>query len=147
MILPDVFFSFTVALLLSLLFAAIVRSRGPRAGFFWFFLIIFLATWAIGIWARPLGPTLWGVNWLTFVIAGIIVVLLATLNALRRTPDEPYRQVKRKEQLSRNETIDLLDDLGRRKEAKQLTYITMNIFFWILLALLLIIILSRYLLE
>jgi hypothetical protein len=146
MIVPDIFFSFGIALLLSLLFAALIRRQGPRAGFFWFFLLIFLATWAIAIWARPLGPSLWGVNWLTFVIAGLIVALLATLNALRRTPDdEPYRPVERQEQLSRDETVDLIEDLGHRKEARQLTYVTVSIFFWLLLLLLLVVIVSRYL--
>ncbi|MDA8165367.1 MAG: hypothetical protein M0017_10110 [Desulfobacteraceae bacterium] len=145
MIIPGFFFSLVIALVLSLLFAWLIRRRGPRAGFFWFFILIFLATWAVGIWARPFGPSLWGVYWLTFVIVGVIVALLATLYALRQTPDEPFRSVERREQLSRNETMDMLNHLGRSKKAKELTYVTLGIFFWALLLFLLAIIAGRYL--
>lgn len=145
MIAPEIFFSFTIALALSLLFAAIIRRGGQRSGFFWFFLLIFLGTWAIGTWARPFGPALWGVDWLPFLIAGMIVALLASVNALRQAPDEPYRLLERGEQLSRNETVALLEEVGRKKKARKLTYITVSIFFWFLLILLLTIIVSRYL--
>jgi hypothetical protein len=133
MIVPGIFFSFAIALVLSLVFAAVIRRRGPRVGFFWFFLLIFLATWAIGVWVQPFGPSLWGGYWLPFLIAGFIVALLATLNALRQAPDEPFLHLGREEQLSRNETVALLEELRRKREARQLTYITVSVFFWLLL--------------
>jgi hypothetical protein len=147
MVLPDFTFSLVIALLLSLFFAAIIRRRGPRAGFFWFFVLILLATWAGGIWARPLGPSLWGVNWLSFLIVGLIVALLVTLNALRASPGKPYRKVERNAQLSRAQTRDLLEEANREGDTRQLTYVTLSIFFWLLLLMLIVAILSRYLIE
>jgi hypothetical protein len=147
MVIPDFTFSLVIALLLSLLFAAIIRRRGPRSGFFWFFVLILMATWAGGIWARPLGPSLWGVNWLSFLIVGLIVALLVTLNALRDSPGKQYPRVERDAQLSRNQTQDLLEEVNRKKDSRQLTYVTLSIFFWLLLLMLIATILSRYLIE
>jgi hypothetical protein len=147
MILPDLLFSFSVALAFSIFFSIIIRTRGERAGFLWFFLLIFLATWAGGIWARPIGPTPWGVNWLGFVVIGLLVALLATINALRKPPDESFRQVEREQQLDRNQTMRMLEELRHNKEAKRLNYITLNIFFWILLTTLLVTILIGYAIE
>mgnify|MGYP001060040132 CR=1 FL=1 len=40
-----------------------------------FFLLLFFA-WALGGWFRPFGPALWGVFWLPYVVAALLIGLL-----------------------------------------------------------------------
>lgn len=76
----DLLFAFVVALLLSLLFIPFAASRGRTnsvtAVALFFFFILFLATWAGGVWLTPVGPAVYGVQWLPFLLVGIIVALL-----------------------------------------------------------------------
>lgn len=94
MFLVDLLFAFFVALLLSLLFVPFIgrgsyrRSRGQVrteqsangqaavAAILFFFLILFFATWAGGIWVVPIGPAAWGSYWIPFILVGIVVALL-----------------------------------------------------------------------
>lgn len=73
-----------VALIVAALFTAgmywLVRRRGTEAapsGLIVFFLIVFLATWAVGVWVTPRGPIAFGVPWLAFVVIGLVVALVA----------------------------------------------------------------------
>ena len=52
------------------------------------FIILFLATWAGGVWITPFGPAAWGVFWLPFLVVGIIVAFLivALVPSSRRRP-------------------------------------------------------------
>jgi hypothetical protein len=147
MVIPDFAFSLVIALLFSLIFAAIIRRRGPRAGFFWFFMLILLTTWAGGIWARPLGPAIWGVNWLAFLVVGLIVAMLVTITAYREGPERPYVKVERDAQFSRAETQDLLARIDRNKSRRQMTYVTLSVFYWLLLLMLILAIISRYVVQ
>jgi len=61
------------------------RGPGPLDGLVFFVLVLFLAAWAGGVWARPVGPTAWGVAWVGFLMAGL---LLATILAAT-TPTRP----------------------------------------------------------
>lgn len=77
-----VFLELALVLLLALLTSVALtagRLRGSLwPGAIWFFLLLFFGTWALGIWLRPVGPTLWGVRLAPYVIAaGAISVLLA----------------------------------------------------------------------
>lgn len=67
-----------VALALGLLLVALFNRTGPgpASGFLFFFIIIFLATWAVGVWFAPVGPVVGGVPWLTLLITAILVTLL-----------------------------------------------------------------------
>lgn len=82
MFLVDLMFAFIVALLLSLLFipfTAPQRSRDGSSGvggILFFFLVLFLASWAGGLWLTPLGPPLWGAYWAPVVFVGVFVALL-----------------------------------------------------------------------
>jgi len=79
---------FVFALIISLLCAALLLPVTARSGFrlrhptiepvsvFAMLLILFLATWAGGIWLVPIGPRLWGVAWGSFVVVGLVVALL-----------------------------------------------------------------------
>jgi hypothetical protein len=132
MILLDLFAAFTVALILSLLFALATWKRGRRRGLFWLFFILFLATWAGGLWMKPFGPALWGIHWLSFLLVGAVVALILAVAQSRPRPQ------------GREETIEMLERMKREREAKQVAWITLTIFFWILVLTLLGAIVFRY---
>jgi hypothetical protein len=90
---------FVFALVISMLCAAFLLPVTARTGFrmrhpdvepgsiFVTLLILFLATWAGGIWLVPLGPRLWGVAWGSFVVVGLVVALV--IAAVSRPDDRP----------------------------------------------------------
>jgi len=51
----------TTTLGLSAVFIAGFRKRGPWDNFLLFFAVVFLGSWAGGIWFSPLGPP-WGAS-------------------------------------------------------------------------------------
>ncbi len=132
MIIPDLLISLILALLLTGLFMLTTRKAGWKKGSIWIFLIIFLITWAGGLWLKPFGPALWGIYWLPFLLTGLVVFL----TLLIFSPPRPLR--------GRQETLDMLERAEQRKELEEVTYITFNLFFWILLLLLVAAIILRY---
>jgi len=140
MVVPDLVFSLIVALVISVIFARILVRGGPRRGFFWFYLVIFLAVYAGGIWAKPYGAPLSALNWLPFLVAGIVMAFLLTILAPR------YPKVKREAQFDRQQTLYILDEIDREKKIADLAYISINFLFWGVVALLVFIIISRYVL-
>ena len=85
-----------IALIFALALAALLfyplgrRGPGPMEGILFFFLILFLAIWAGGLWLVPVGPALWGAPWLSFLITGVILALiLAAATPPRRPVSEP----------------------------------------------------------
>jgi hypothetical protein len=131
-VIREFFISLTLAVLLTGLYKLITWRAGRKAGLIWLFLTLFLAIWAAGLWLKPFGPILWGIHWLTFLIVGLIIVLFFLIVI----PKEPPR--------GRHETLDMLERLEQKEKMEEITYITLNIFFWILLALLLAVIIFRY---
>ena len=127
--------SLVVALVLCVIFAVITRSKARRTGFIWFFLFVLMATWAGGVWIRPFGPVLSDVRWLQFLVVGLLVVLMFALFA----PSKPPR--------GRHDTLDQLEEIARQKELTKVTYITLSIVFWVILAILIIAIAIRYILQ
>ena len=98
---------FVFALIVSMICAALLlpfaarsrlRSRYPRlepVSIFVILLILFLATWAGGIWLVPFGPRLWGVAWASFVVVGLVVALLmAALSDVEDTAIMPGYAVR-----------------------------------------------------
>lgn len=79
---------FVFALVISMLCAALLLPVTARTGYrlrhpdvepgsvFVILLILFLATWAGGIWLVPVGPRLWGVAWGSFVVVGLVIALV-----------------------------------------------------------------------
>ncbi len=43
-------------------------SKRPLRGFWLFFFVIFLATWAGQLWITPFGPIAWGVAWFPLIL-------------------------------------------------------------------------------
>lgn len=93
MFLVHLLVAFFVALLLSLLLIPFRRPRSAQAkastavGVLFLFFILFLGTWAGGLWITPFGSPWLGVYWMPFVVAGLFVALLvaATDQSSRRS--------------------------------------------------------------
>lgn len=128
----EVIVALVVALVASVLFGFALRRRIPRTGFFWFFLICFLATWAGGIWIGPFGPSFKGLYWLPFVLVAVLVGFLLTALAPRRAPR------------GRIETLEMLEEIEQERKLEKLTYISFGLFFWIALFALIAVIIVRY---
>jgi hypothetical protein len=117
-----------MALLFTLIFAIGFRRTGPWANVGIFFLVIFLAAWAGGLWISPAGPVFLGVYWLPILLFSFIfAVLLAAIVP----PERPEPKV---------ETISEV----KNKEAAVRAF---DIFFWTLLLSLVIIIILGYLVQ
>jgi len=100
MFFAELLFAFVFALVLSWLLGVIFRWQPPGVRGYWssllfLFAILFLGSWAGGVWLTPFGPTAWGIIWLPFVLTGFIValVLLAVVpNRRPRNVDEAEEQ-------------------------------------------------------
>jgi hypothetical protein len=81
-----------IALLLTLIFSTTFRHKGPWGGLLFFFLVIFLASWASQLWINPFGPVLFGVAWVPLIfVAVLIAVLLLAMgsSAIDQAPVRP----------------------------------------------------------
>lgn len=133
MIFLELLVALVVSSLLSALFVLATRRESRWTGLFWIFLIIFPATWAGGIWVRPFGPPLWGVHWLRFLFAGLISALFLAVSVPRVPPRGGH------------ETLKMSERIKQEKKLEQITYSTLSLSFWILLAALIALIIIRYL--
>ncbi len=127
-------FSLVVALIVSLVLNVLLNRRGPRIGFFFFFLMLFLIIYAGGMWVKPFGPTLFGVFWVPILLVGI----LAGLFYYQSVPPPPPH--------NREETLRMLEKNEKFKQIEKVTYVTLDIFFWVIIALLLFLIIYRLIL-
>jgi hypothetical protein len=131
MILAD----FVVALVIALIFAAIIsstgrRGPGPGSGFLFFLLMFLLLAWAGGAWITPVGPRLLGAHWLNFFIVSLVVFLI--LGAL--IPRRPYRA---------NSSPSSYGKAPSQTEIAATA--TLSIFVWVLAVALIVIITAYYL--
>ena len=76
---------FLVALIIALVLSAVMvgafRWQRPGAKGYWssmlyLFTLLFVASWAGGVWVSPVGASVWGVYWLPFLITGFVFALL-----------------------------------------------------------------------
>ena len=128
----EIIFALIIALVVSTIIGMALRREGPRTGFFLMFITIFLITLAGGLWLTPAGPYGRGLYWLPFIVVGGLGSYILYLRAPRKPPH------------SRKETIETLDRIAESKQLEKLTYMTFDLFFWILLLFLLAIILIYY---
>lgn len=124
-----IIFALFFALILTAAFAAGFRSRGPWANLVVFFFVLFLASWAGGLWLAPFGPALWGTFWLPFFLAGLLVLLVLVASV------PPAGQ---------ESTVELVDKKERAAE-KKAAATALGVFFWVLIVLLIVAIVVRYL--
>ncbi len=79
-------FALVVGLILTTIFSVLVNKTRRWRTILMFFVILFLATWAGGIWIKPFGPALLGIYWLPFVVVGLIFALILTMLLPNRPP-------------------------------------------------------------
>ena len=65
------------------------------------FAILFLTSWAGGIWLSPVGPQLFGAQWMPFVLMGFVVALLVAA----MTPRRPRNRVATVEAAAADEVV------------------------------------------
>lgn len=128
MFLAHALLAFVVASAFGILLAAALRRSGPWAAPWAAFLVIFLFVWAGGVWVTPIGPSLYHVYWVPFLLMGLFVALLIAAAA------EPgRRRVHRPVQ----------EGPGHAEEAE--TQPGLTVFFWVLIAVLVSVIVAGYL--
>ena len=139
MVFFDLLFAFLVALILGTVFTVGFRRYGPWSNLV-FFLIVFLAAWAGGIWFAPAGPFVWRLYWIPFLVIGLIVALL--IAATGPSPSRPSRG-----SLRQTEETQARETTGARRifNAAGETFGALGVFFWSLLILLALVIVIRYL--
>jgi hypothetical protein len=131
----DWIFSLIIGGAVTLLYFLATRKAGRRRGLFWVFLLIFLATWAGGVWLQPFGPVLWGVHWLAFVLIGVIIALFLAVTGPGPGPR------------GRKETIEMLERIDKERKLERATYVALGLLFWILFGVLAAAIFVRYILP
>jgi hypothetical protein len=112
----DLIAALIIGFLLVALFSALFRNQVPWGSFWIFLLIVFLVTWAGGLWIGPFGPTLFDVAWLPFLLVGLFVTILLVATV----PPRPTRTPMTVEQ-------------ARKTEAERAAMAGLTIFFWIAL--------------
>lgn len=83
-----------IAIVVALVFTAILVAIFGRGGYEeggWataliVFGVLFLTSWAGGVWLTPVGPQLFGVPWLPFVLMGFVAALLLSAMSPARPP-------------------------------------------------------------
>lgn len=128
MFILDLLIALVIGFLLVLLFSALFRNSTPWGSFWIFLLVVFLVTWAGGIWIGPFGPTILEVAWLPFLIVGIFIIVLLAATV----PPSSARP--------RKGTIEE----AKRTESAESALTGLTLFFWIALILTLIAIVLAY---
>lgn len=91
-------------------------------------MLIFLLSWAGGVWLTPMGPPLLGAYWLPFLLVGLTVALLLAAVPMGR---------------KRESTVELVD-VKREKKEEKAALMVMGTFFWILVLTLIAVLFFRY---
>jgi hypothetical protein len=115
-----------IAILITIFFSSLLRIRGPWGKVWTFFIIILVAVIAAGLWVQPAGPVYQNIYYMPPLVVGILVALLLAA----ATPSPRARS-----------TLDRSDNTEEKKDAD---FYAMGIFFWILFALMLIILAIGY---
>lgn len=96
------------------------------------FILIFLCAWAGGVWLRPFGPTLIGVFWMPFMLAGLTIAAIVLFVAPKRPPK------------NRRETIEYLEKTARTEALKNAAAVSLKLYARLLIVLLIAVIVIRY---
>ncbi|MEJ2697414.1 MAG: hypothetical protein P8013_12275 [Candidatus Sulfobium sp.] len=123
MIFLDLFYVLVITLVLTAVFAVGFRKQRTWPVVLVFFVILFLATWAAGVWITP-AASLPGVSWVSYVIVGLLFALLLTA----------LIPLSRSMQSAR----------AREAEEKAIAIVVFDLFFWILVIGLIAAIIVRY---
>ncbi|MFP4086993.1 MAG: hypothetical protein ACLFUL_09385 [Desulfobacteraceae bacterium] len=123
----DFLIALLIALLLTAIFAGILRGHRFGAALIFFFVVLLLATWAGGVWITPLGPEIWGVKWLSFVLVGLFFALVLTV----ALPPDPGRRTK-------------TQPVAQTPESAA-PVVLFGLFFWVLIGALVVALMAHYL--
>jgi len=115
----DLLVATAIGLIITTIFAAIFKRRGPWASMWLFLLLVLLASWAGGLWIAPFGPVVSDRYWAPSLVTGLLFALLMAAAT-------PSYQV-------------------RHSSVENETAVTISLFFWMLLLGLATIILIAYL--
>ncbi len=132
MFLMQFMLSLLLAGIFTLFLMAVLKQRapGPLRGALFLFVLLFLSTWAFGAWFYPVGPVVFGVAWLGFVISGILLTMLfAALGTVSPQARSPRRQEM---------------EPSHRDPQSVAVALAMGIFFYFAVAVLLVAVLVRY---
>ena len=103
------------------LLVAGLRVHGPWASSRALFLVLFLSTWAGGVWIVPFGPTVRNIYWLPFLLVAVLTsILIAAI--------EPPRDRTHAELAERERELEL----------------GLGVFFWVLVGALGLVVVLRY---
>jgi hypothetical protein len=127
MILLHFLFTIFFSALAILLFTTLFRTKGPWNNLVLFFIVIFLSTWAGGIWLYPFGPYLWGITWLPFMLVALFITVLL----ISVTPPKE------------GTTVELVDQNKKEAEKKMIKK-SVSAFLVIIIIALVVAIIGRY---
>jgi hypothetical protein len=132
MFVTEFLFVLVLALLSTVFFGFALGRYAPWPGFVWLFIILLLATWALGVWLRPLGQPVRGVYWASFVAAIVVVSLLLMVAA---SAPRPPRN-KTREELKGVEIRPLTpaEEQLERERAEEQVAASLGFLFWVLMA-------------
>lgn len=131
MVIIEIVAAFIIAFILAGFLGAIFRVQPPGARGYWssmlfLFIILFLGSWAGGVWISPFGPVAWGIFWLPFLFVGLLIALLLVVLM-------PYRRPRTAEEAQ--EQAELAAGAPG----------VISVAFWILMVALLLAIIAHYL--
>ncbi|MGZ3900630.1 MAG: hypothetical protein ACXVNM_04385 [Bacteroidia bacterium] len=116
--------AFLMALIITVFFSGVLKHSGPWDAIWLVFITIFLASWAGYLWINPFGPMVMGVSIMPIFVVGLIFAfILAAVTVPKR------RVVK---------------DLEIKEDIPSDTKVAIGIFFWIVLILLVVAIVTGY---
>jgi hypothetical protein len=123
-------FAFLMAMLFTAIFVlGFLRGGGPWSVVVMFFLIVFLAGWAGSLWISPAGPALLGIFWVPIIAVAFVFAVLLTSLIPRRPPTQS------------------VETISQVKQEEQATQRVFNLFFWVLLIGLAVVIVLGYAFE
>ena len=93
----ELFSAAAVTLLFTLIFAVAFHRSGPWENIAAFFVLLLLATWAAGLWARPVGPEVMGFYWVPYFMAGLVFGTLLAAAIKQRTGAAQTESQKKRE--------------------------------------------------
>lgn len=113
-----------MALVITLFFSGVLKHKGPWNAIWLVFITIFLASWAGYLWISPFGPMVMGVSVMPIFVVGLIFAFILAAVTV------PTRKVVR--------NMEIREDVSSDTRA------AISIFFWIVLILLVVAVITGY---
>ncbi|MFW6219156.1 MAG: hypothetical protein ACOC3S_03460 [Bacteroidota bacterium] len=124
----NVIITFFIAIVITLVFPYVFKSRGPWNSMWAFFIILLLTLFAAGLWIIPAGPQWNEVAWVPLLFVGVLFALILAA----ATYTKPYG-----EELNTNKPREINEEVSKNTIA---TMAAFGLFFWLLLISLIVII-------